>query len=183
MGTAAEWVIVLLLILGVILLLLAYRSWQSATTVSQGRLYASLYQTMYTDSAIREIFYQIEYGKFKFDSSFPGSKTESTIDRLLSFADLVCDLSLHKAITQQQVDAFQYEFLRVYENPEVKKYLETLYTFHRAMETGTHPFGSFVAFCESRLRVRGKSKTWEPFPELTASPTEVIKTQAPPTIS
>jgi hypothetical protein len=70
---------------------------------------------MFSDPDIRKAYYQIEYDRFVYDDSFHGSDNEQLIDRLLSFADLVCDLYSQGLITRREMNFFKYEFIRIYQ--------------------------------------------------------------------
>jgi hypothetical protein len=65
---------------------------RNGTKAQRATYLKDLYLQFRTDPDIAESFYLIEYDKFKYDSTFHGSKIEPKIDRLLTFIDLVCEL-------------------------------------------------------------------------------------------
>src|SRR5690349_8360586 len=72
---------------------------RAARKTQKATFFKELYSTMFSDNDIRQVYYQIEYDEFVYDKNFHGSENEKLLDRLLSFADLVCDLYAQKVIS------------------------------------------------------------------------------------
>ena len=140
-----------LLIVGVIGIFLAYRQIKDGYKTQKATFFKDLYSTMFSDPDIRTAYYQIEYDKFIYDDNFHGSQNEKHLDRLLSFVDLVCDLYNQKMITKHEMQFFKYEFLRVYQNENVRGYLDFLRGFYHNVGVETEPFFSFVSYCKKTL--------------------------------
>lgn len=109
--------------------------------------FKELYSTMFSDQEIRNAFYKIEYNKFKYEHEFHGSEEEKCMDRLLSFVDLICDFYDQKILTKREMSTFKYEFLRIFKNENIKKYLEFLKDFYKLNQTETEPFSYFRKYC------------------------------------
>jgi hypothetical protein len=142
---------VLLLLTAVVGIFLTYWQTRLNARTNKAAFFKDLYSTMFRDPIIRKAFYQIEYDKFIYDDSFHGSENEQLIDRLLSFSDLVCDLYFQKIISKHEMDFFKYEFIRVYQDEEIQKYLTFLKNFYLENQFGTVPFPSYIKYCVTKL--------------------------------
>jgi len=136
---------------------LTYRQIKESHKTQKATFFKDLYSTMFADRDIREAYYQIEYNEFVYDLKFHGSDNEKLIDRLLSFIDLVCDLYAQRIISEHEMSFFRYEFTRIYDNDNVRRYLSFLESFYNQVGAGTRPFPSYVAYCEDKLPRR---KSW-----------------------
>lgn len=106
---------------------------------------------------IREIYYKIEYDKFHLDSQFLRSNEEKYLDKMLHVYDLYAKLYNYKLIKIDDIDIIAYEFLCVYNNPEIQRYLihiESLTAQHNA----TNPFADFNAFGQKLVAKNRSSK-------------------------
>lgn len=110
-----------------------------------------LYSTLITDPVISEAYYLIEYGNFAYGPDFHGSDIEPKIDRLLSFADLVCELSSLKIIKTKEMEFFRYRFVRIGADPGIEDYLKFLTGFYQRVGMTRRPFDNFVAYCKTTL--------------------------------
>ncbi len=146
-----------LLVVAVFGILLTYTQIRNNYRMQKATFFKDLYSTMFSDDDIRQAMYAVQYGTFVYDEQFPGSPEEKRIDRMLSFADLACDLYAQGVLTHREMAFFTYEFFRIYKNPNVQAYLDHLQT--RYAETGQkiEPFPAFVAYCETELRHRGQA--------------------------
>jgi hypothetical protein len=111
--------------------------------------FKDLYTTMYGNSDVTEAFYQIENETLSYDESFSKSANRRSLDRLLGFVNLVCDLHQQKILTRHEMDFFSYRMIRIYKNENVQGYIEYLKSAYGRTEAGTNPFPSFVGYCES----------------------------------
>ena len=103
------------------------------------------------------MLFRSEYNRFVYSEQFHGSNDENIVDRLLSFADLVCDLYAQGVLTDHEMDFFKYEFYRIYKNTNVQRYLDFLKGRYTDTGHASEPFPAFVAYCETELRRRGQS--------------------------
>jgi len=143
----ADIINAILLMVAVLGICFTYREAKQTRKTQKATFFKDLYSTMYSDPDIRKAYYQIEYGEFTYSDSFHGSKMEPLIDRLLSFADLVCYLYDQKMLTENEMVFFKYEFIRIYVDTNVKNYLQFLEDFYQKNKTGTKPFPSYVSYC------------------------------------
>jgi hypothetical protein len=147
----ADIINALLLLAAVIGIFLTYRQTRHTYRTQKATFFKDLYSIMFSDPNIRKAYYQIEYDNFIYDSSFHGSKNEQRIDRLLSFADLVCYLYGQKMLTEYEMSFFKYEFVRMYTDKNMQEYLTFLKNFYGENKTGTEPFPTYVAYCKTIL--------------------------------
>jgi hypothetical protein len=138
-------------------IMLTYRQMRSNYTMQKATFFKELYSTMFADSEVRSALYMIEYNRFVYSEQFHGSTDENIVDRLLSFADLVCDLYAQRVLSDHEMDFFKYEFYRIYKNANVQRYLDFLKERYTDTGHAIEPFPAFVAYCETELRKRGQS--------------------------
>ena len=138
-----------LLIIAVIGIFFTYSQIRQSYKTQKATFLKDLYLMKYGNPQLAEAFYKIEYSKFVYDEHFHGSKEEAIIDYLLSFADLVCDLYDQAILTEHEMDFFKYEFVRIYQNDNVKRYLEFLTKFYKANKIDIGPSHRFVKYCKS----------------------------------
>lgn len=135
-----------LLLAAVVGIGLTYWQARSSARTQRASFLKDLYSTLTADPEICRAYYAIEYGKFKYGPDFHGSEMEKSVDRLLSFADLVCELARQRVLTRQEMAFFQYRFLRLSDDADVRAYLQFLERFYTQVGAGKRPFHSFVAF-------------------------------------
>ncbi len=151
----------LLLLVAVIGIMFTYQQMRQNHKIQKANFFKELYTTMFADEDVRAAAYMIEYDKFVYNEAFHGSPQEKSVDRLLSFADLVCDLYAQKLFSAHEMDFFNYEFVQIYKNANIQHYLD--YLKARYDETGRQtgrdiePFPAYVAYCEAQLRARGQA--------------------------
>ncbi len=146
-----------LFILALIGLLFTYRQIKENFKTQKATFFKDLYSIMYTDTSIAKAFYALEYGKFKYDNNFHGSDSEGEIDRLLSFANLVCDLYFQQILTEREMRFFKYRFLRIFTNTDIQNYLKFLTPFYSGVDSGTKPYNGFVSYCEKNSLAEQKN--------------------------
>jgi hypothetical protein len=143
----ADLINAFLLAVAVIGIYFTYCEAKQTRKTQKATFFKDLYSTMYSDNDIRKAYYQIEYDEFVYGPNFHGSTNEPLIDRLLSFTDLVCYLYDQTMLTEHEMGFFKYEFLRIYADENIQKYLDFLKDFYQKNRTGTKPFPSFVSYC------------------------------------
>ena len=143
---------IVLLLVAIIGIFFTYYQIKQGFKTQRAVFFKELYLTLFSDEVIRKAFYQIEYDRFVYDASFHGSSSEKTIDRLLSFIDLVCEIYEQKVITKREMSFFKYEIIRVYMNDNIQNYLKFLKDFYDLVEIGTIPFSSFISYCEKEAK-------------------------------
>lgn len=138
-------------------IMMTYRQMRQNYKMQKAAFFKDLYQGLYADPELRSALYLIQYDKFVYDEQFQHSELEHHVDRLLTFADLVCDLFAQSVITAHEMEFFTYEFYRIYKNTNVQTYLDTLKARYTNTGHDIEPFPAFVAYCETMLRQRGQA--------------------------
>ena len=128
-----------------------FAGWQLHDTAKTAKatFVKDLYSRMFEDSDIRDAFYLVEYGTFAWSRAQRGSAEERKMDHLLAFANLVCDLRERGTISSGDMGLFDYEFVRVYRDENVKDYMSALQAWYGQ---GAEPFASFNRYCRTRER-------------------------------
>src|SRR5262245_50146572 len=91
-----------LLFVAVIGIMLTYQQMRQNHKIQKANFFKERYTTMFADADVRAAAYMIEYDKFVYNEDFHGSPQERIVDRLLSFADLVCDLYAQKLLSAHE---------------------------------------------------------------------------------
>ena len=81
----------------------------------------------FADTAARNLFYQIDYGKYRFElEKFVGSDDERLLDGMLYNFDLIGRLVKTNTVSIDEVSILAFQASRVLRNSEVRKYLAWL---------------------------------------------------------
>jgi len=115
---------------------------------SKATFFKELYLMVFADPDISDAFYLLETRQFVYGETLGHSPQEQLVNRLLRFLDLVCEAYAGKLLTEQEMNFFKSQFLRVYENPSMKGYLKFLRDQYAQVEAGPTPFPSFVSYCK-----------------------------------
>lgn len=126
-----------------IAVLVAWRQLSAGVKTERVKLLRDLLNDIRHDPEAFEQFYNIEYGRFVFDSKFQGSASEKGVDRLLHKLDLVCDLHFQGMITTKEMKFFDYYLRRVGSNDQIGLYFAWLRKWYLRAGTTTHPFSAF----------------------------------------
>jgi len=137
-----------LLLAAVIGIALTYWQVRSNARTHRAVFLKELYFTVTSDTSICEAYYAIEYERFRYGPDFHGSQLEPKIDRLLSFADLVCDLYSQRVIKKHEMAFFRYRFLRIAQDANIREYLAFLVDFYSRVGIAKRPYHSFLAYSE-----------------------------------
>ena len=122
---------------------------QQSHQIQKATFFKELYLTMFGDQDIRDALYLLDKDEFVYGNSFRKSDDEKRIDRLLSFADLVCALSMWGLLEDQEMQFFRYELMVIYNDPHVQAYLQYLKeAFKTETKADLQPFSSFTAYCQ-----------------------------------
>ena len=155
--TIADVINAVLLVSALIGIFLTYKQIKFNTKTEKAAFFKDLYSTIFTDPDIRKAFYLIEYEKFIYDESFHASENEQAFDRMFGFNDLVCDLYFQGVLTQREMAYFHYGFTRIYQNNEVRRYLDFLREFFAKTGIDAKPFPSYIGYCERVLKLTRSS--------------------------
>ena len=98
---------------------------------------------LFADQDFRRFFYQLDYGRFKFDAeSFRESDEELHLDRLLYTYDLVGRLIRNGVVELTDISNVSFEISQISSNPEVRLYLEWLETEYETHGKNSKPLRS-----------------------------------------
>ena len=86
----------------------------------------SVFNQYVADPDTSRMFYDLEYGRFKYDGAFHGSDQERHLDRLLSYFEKIAALYDMGTITLHDLELVRYDFVRVFHNQSVQQYFKTL---------------------------------------------------------
>lgn len=125
----SEWLSLASILLIAIGGLFAYIQWVHTNKIRRTEFLNQIIEKIRFDEKLSLMLYSIEYGKFKYDSSFHDGKDEDKMDALMSYLNYVCYLIQEKIINQKEFSVLEYELTRVCSNEEVKKYLKFVYCF------------------------------------------------------
>jgi hypothetical protein len=147
----ADLVIFVLLIVTFVNLSLSLRRQrrQSRTT-----FFKELYLMVFGDADFGDAFFLIEKGQFVYGATVAYSPQERMVNRLLRFMDLACEVYADELLTQQEMNFFKRQFIKVYEHPSIQGYLQFLTEDYTQAGAGTTPFPHFVSYCENELPPR-----------------------------
>ena len=145
-----------LLLLALIAIVMTYRQSRSAARTERASFLKDLYSTLTSDLEISQAYYLVEYGRFTYEPSFHGSELEPQMDRLLSFADLVCELHDQRVISSREMEFFEYRFARIASDPGIRSYLEFLAGYYKSVGIDKEPFHSYAKFSRGYALKRGE---------------------------
>ncbi len=94
------------------------------------------------DPDLIELYYQIDYEKFEFDEGMLQTDREKKLDKLLYVYENIARMYLMDNINKNDIKYFAYRFIRVYQNPEVKKYVAFLNEWY-GKKLSVKPFEAF----------------------------------------
>jgi hypothetical protein len=125
------------------------------TKLQRARFITDVLEMYLNDKEIRKAFYQIDYGRFHFDSDkFILSEEEQWVDHLLFTLDLIGRIVDLGALNAKELDALTFEILRIMDNPEIRKYLEWLASEYKG-RTHVSPYHNAQKLADQlRKRVR-----------------------------
>jgi hypothetical protein len=100
-------------------------------------------EMLFHDTQIQSIYYEIEYEEFKYANNFHTSNKEKQLDKLLGILDILAKQVEQDVLEIDDLDLIMYEYLVVYQNTEVEKYLEFLDVWYKKRGNPHRPFNSF----------------------------------------
>lgn len=103
------------------------------TITSRAHFTLELYKTYLFESPdLTEIYYQIEYGTFRYKADFHGSPTEKSLDKLLGLFDMIATLQTAGVLAYQDLRIFEYEFVTLYRDKNLQEYLSFIDSLSRS---------------------------------------------------
>lgn len=102
-----------------------------------------LYNTFVNDKDMVDIYYKLEYSEFNYDNNFHGSDTEKQLDKLLGHFSNIGRLYFSDILTREDLKFLEYEFLIVYQNRNIKTYLNFLDNWFKIRQIKDQKFEYF----------------------------------------
>ena len=127
---------------GIGLLLTAHQIGQS-TKQQRAREVSSVLLELNRDGDLRDIYYQLEYGRFEYGEAFHGSPKEKQLDGLLGLFESLARQRSSGLLRLRDLDLVSYHYLVVFQNSEVGKYLNFLDEWFKSRGIGGQPFHGF----------------------------------------
>lgn len=125
--TASQSATVIGVFLALIGLFFTYQQIKIANDLKRAEYVIKLNDDYRSDKDMIEIYYKIEYSEFKYNqNTFHSSEDEKKLDKLLEYFSHIGKLYFRKILKESDLDFITYRLLIVYQNPEVKKYLDFL---------------------------------------------------------
>ncbi len=137
-----------LLVLVLVIVFVSISAVRQQVRQSRAMFFRELYLLVFADPSLSDAFYLLETRQFVYGETLGHSPQEQLVNRLLRFLDLVCAAYMGHLLTEQEMNFFQSQFLRVYTNPDMKGYLKFLKEQYTRVDAGATPFPSFVFYCE-----------------------------------
>jgi len=102
----------------------------------------------FDDEKISKMFYKLEYDKFTYDDNFHNSKDEERLDKTLVLFNILAKQYYMNLITLEDIEEISYDFLTIYDNQEVQKYLKFLDNWYKNKNHKKIPFEHFRKLSE-----------------------------------
>ena len=101
-----------------------------------------LQDKIYSDTELRDLYYQVEYGTYRYDTTQHHSAQEKVVDRLLILLDSVARLYEAKMLSRRDLGILDTTFTRVFQNDQIQKYLAFLEPYWTATGNQDPPLGA-----------------------------------------
>jgi len=102
-----------------------------------------LQHQFYSDESMLDAYYLLEYGDFSYDDTFHGSELEKQIDHLLVHFENIASLFQAKVVSIAELDIVAYNYLVIYQNPQIQRYFGWLDIWHDNRGIKERPFDTF----------------------------------------
>ncbi len=131
-----------LLLLTFVGLIMNYVQMRKSLVQKRAEFLITLARDYLLDPDLIELYYQIDYEKFEFDESMLQTDREKKLDKLLYIYENIARMYLMDNINKNDIKYFAYRFIRVYQNPEVGKYVAFLNEWY-GKKLSVKPFEAF----------------------------------------
>jgi len=131
-----------LLLLTFVGLIMNYIQMQKSLVQKRAEFLITLARDYLLDADLVELYYQIDYEKFRFDESMLETDQEKKLDKLLYIYENIARMYVMDNINKNDIKYFAYRFIRVYQNEEVKKYVAFLNGWY-GKKLSVKPFEAF----------------------------------------
>lgn len=124
-------------------LILNVISMRKATKQIRVNKIMDLEQNLFNDKELQEKYYEIEYDKLEIENISAQSSSEKTLDRLLLLFDSIAMLYKARIITKEELNIVGYNYMVIYQNLAVQKYLKYLDKWFIDRKINGVPFKEF----------------------------------------
>lgn len=131
-------------------LFLNYLQLKSGEKIQRAIFLKDLYLQMRNDPKITEIYYKIEYG-IQIADIIHGSEYENSVDQMLSIVNLICSLRMRNIFTKNEMYFFDYQFKKIYNNQEIRQYIDTINKISHLETDDQQVFNEFQKYAEKFL--------------------------------
>lgn len=139
-GDIIQFVALLIASVGLFLNLIQLRA---ANRQKRAEYIINLYNQAALDKDVLDMYYKIEYGKFKYDEKFHGSEEEIKLDKLIDMYDNIAKLYQLGNFTLRDLNYVAYRYLVVYQDEAVGRYLSFLDGWYVRRGMKVKPFHAF----------------------------------------
>ena len=140
------WAQLIITFLTLLSVLIALFQFYKSNKRNRAEFIVKLYNEYINDNDMVDMFYQIEYGEFKYNGSFHDSEDEKKIDKLLGHFDNICRLYHMKELTRADISFMEYQIRRVANNSQVLKYLSFLDSWFKRVGENTIKYADLRQF-------------------------------------
>ena len=112
--------------LAAISIFLSFMEYRKNNDKKRAEFLSLTYSTYMWDPEILDLYHKIEAGNFRYRKEIHGSLEEKNLDKLLGIFEYAARLLYMKNIKQEDFTFGLYEFLVLYKNREVRKYIYSL---------------------------------------------------------
>ena len=123
-------------------LVMNYFQMRKTITQKRAEFLITLARDYLLDPDLIELYYEIDYEKFEFDEGMLQTDREKKLDKLLYVYENIARMYVMDNINKNDIKYFAYRFIRVYQNPEVKKYVAFLNEWY-GKKLSVKPFEAF----------------------------------------
>lgn len=140
--TMGNVILASLLLLTFVGLVMNYFQMRKTITQKRAEFLITLARDYLLDPDLIELYYEIDYEKFEFDEGMLQTDREKKLDKLLYVYENIARMYVMDNINKNDIKYFAYRFIRVYQNPEVKKYVAFLNEWY-GKKLSVKPFEAF----------------------------------------
>jgi hypothetical protein len=128
-------------------LILTWRQLRQHDATQKAIFVRDLYSTLFADQEMLAAIPLLESGEISFEhgSDFFNSPTEASVNKLLAHCELISTLYLRGALSNEDMDHFEYNLRRILSNPNVISYFKVIDAWckHHGFDPRRGPFGKF----------------------------------------
>ena len=141
--STADWLKVIAVLVAAVGLFLNARQHRKANDQRRVDNVSDVFKDIYNDSELADIYYKIEYREFEYNNEFHRSDEEKKLDKLISSFDILAKKYYLGLVRLKDIELVSYEYLVIYQNPEVQEYFQFLDDWFDRRGIKNPPFDKF----------------------------------------